>query len=311
MGSYPGNPKRVQRVKDLAGHIADYQFDILSQNDAQKEKDERAHETLESVAKYHGFSSIWEYTELAIAALPAEENERYNNLRHTIRRTGRVGKNIIVSMGAIATLGLIPGEICEASADLIDSLGKVLKEAFENFQKVLSEISLSDALAEAGSIAAEGAAEASVLTKFGQIAAKPVFALATIDRLVHDDGIESEQLIEKCREYTLDLASKHYMVRKLKEDVETAFSFTEGVIHSLFQDTLDADEGTPSGEKHEIIARKVKEALDRFAILKVPGAVIVSEDLRRKDMNASSWTNEDPDVVQMMGYLEMRKKTNS
>lgn len=160
----------------------------------------------------------------------------------------------------------LPGE---ASADLIDSLIKILKEAFENFQKVLSEISLSDARAEAGSIAAEGAAEANVLAQFAQTTAKPVFVLATIDRLVHDDGIESEQLMEKCREYTLDLASKRYIARKLKEDVETAFGFTEDIYRFfMFQDSLNADEGIPSDEKRSKITEKVKEALDKFAVSK-------------------------------------------
>lgn len=107
------NVYRVQRVKDLANDIATYQDEIKSQNIAQKAKDQRAYDTLASIAKSKGYSSPEEYMEKAIAALPEKEREKYEKLRKEITKAGEDGKMVLFVTGAVATLGIVAGAACK------------------------------------------------------------------------------------------------------------------------------------------------------------------------------------------------------
>lgn len=79
----------------------------------QKTKDLRAYQTLASIAKSKGFESPEEYMDDAIRALPAADRKKYEELRKKVTKTDEVGKMVLFVTGAVATLGLSTGSICE------------------------------------------------------------------------------------------------------------------------------------------------------------------------------------------------------
>lgn len=61
------------------------------------------------------------------------------------------------------------------------------------------------------------------------------------------------------------------MVRKIKDNVEAAFSFMDNIYALLmFEDMVRQDEDIPETKKEEKIAKKVKEASDKFAVRRAP-----------------------------------------
>jgi hypothetical protein len=57
------------------------------------------------------------------------------------------------------------------------------------------------------------------------------------------------------------------MVRKLKDNVEAAFSFMDNIYGLLhFEDFVMEDEDIPEDKKQAKIAKKIKETSDKFAV---------------------------------------------
>ncbi|KAL3608807.1 hypothetical protein FPOAC2_03817 [Fusarium poae] len=332
---YPDNVHRVQRVKDLANDIATYQDEIKSQNTAQKNKDQRAYDTLASIAKRKGYSTPEEYVEKAIAALPEKEREKYDKLRKEITKTGEDGKMVLFVTGAVATLGMVGGAALgekglktmsaisswltgfRATAQTIElelAGAEVASEALESLLDISKEsfyFNLAEGGAKASTIAAEGVEEVSTLVKVGRFASRALVVLAilaTIGGLVYE-GIEGKKQMKKCQEYTLDLASKRFMVRKLKDNVEAAFSFMDNIYGLLhFEDFVMEDEDIPEDKKQAKIAKKIKETSDKFAKVPVPADDAVYGALRLKDEAANSWLDEDPKMAAIKAHLEELKK---
>ncbi|KAM7188342.1 hypothetical protein V8F33_010682 [Rhypophila sp. PSN 637] len=344
---YSDNVNRIQRVKDLANDIATYQDEIKTQNENQKAKDERAYNTLASIAKSKGFDTPEEYIQHAIDALPAEEQKKYNELRDQMKKAGHTADMVIFVSGAVATLGLATGlaltdkglavfksignwccgvrataqvvalEVDGAAigSESVEAFSNIARQSFHEFKGNLADVSFgAEAGADVGSMAAEGVEEVGALLKFGRIASRvlvPLAILATIGGLIYE-GIEGHNQMVKCQDYLryiLDLASKRFMVRKLKDHVEASFGFMDEIYALLmFEDMVNQDEDIPKEKKAEKIAKKVKQTAEKFGKVKVPIDDTVVGSLKIKDENADSWTKEDPKLNQIQAHLEELKK---
>ncbi|KAI1741093.1 hypothetical protein F4680DRAFT_447461 [Xylaria scruposa] len=329
---YPDNPNRIQRVQDLGNDIAGYQDEIKSQNIKQKQSNARAYETLGEIAKMKGYRSPAEYVDAAIKALPKAEREKFQKLREEITKTGKNGDTILTVTGAVATLGLVGGAILtenglkvmssigswvsglHASATSVElSMAGATSEANEFAElgeeafKGVEEFTLGDVAVSEGSIAAEGVEEVSTLIKVGRFASRALVVLAilaTIGDLVYE-GIAGGQQKDKCQKWTKELCAKRFMVYKMKDNVETAFSFMAKIYGLLdFEKSMREIAEIPDDVKEAAIQKKIKEVAEEFGKLPAPVDDTVYGSLRIKDENAHSWTNEDPPLWEMQQYLK-------
>ncbi|KAI0452153.1 hypothetical protein F5B21DRAFT_506610 [Xylaria acuta] len=329
---YPDNPNRIQRVHDLGNDIAGYQDEIRSQNSKQKESDTRAYDTLGEIAKMKKYSSPEEYVDAAIKAMPEAERQKFQKLREEITKTGKNGETILFVTGAVATLGLVGRVILtekglkvmssisswvsglRASATSIElsmagaaseanSFAELGEEAFKGAEEfTFGEVAVSE-----GSIAAEGVGEVSTLVKLGRFASRAAVVLAilaTIGDLIYE-GVEGKKQMDKCQKWTKELCAKRLMVYKMKENVETAFSFMSKIYGLLeFEKMVREDEDIPADKKEIKIQKKIKEVAEAFGRLPAPVDATVYGSLKIKDENAHSWTNEDPHLQEMQQYLK-------
>ncbi|KAK5631491.1 hypothetical protein RRF57_007205 [Xylaria bambusicola] len=334
---------RIQRVQDLGNDIAVYQDEIKSQNDKQKQSDERDYETLGEIAKMKGYKSPEEYVDAALAALPTERRQEFQKLREEITKTGRNGETILFVTGIVATLGMIGAAILtdnglkvmstigswasglRASATSVElSLAGAANEAKsfaglgEEAMKGSKNFSLRNVTAAEGTLAAKGAQEASTLLKVGRFASKatvvllPTYpnqasllqVLATIGGLIYE-GVEGKKQMEKCQQWTLELCAKRFMVYKMKDNTETMFSFMSKIYGLLeYEKLIREDEDIPPKKKETKIQKKIQEVADEFGKLPVPVDATVYGSLGIKDEAARSWTNGDPTLGQVQQYIQ-------
>ncbi|TRX89798.1 hypothetical protein FHL15_009231 [Xylaria flabelliformis] len=209
----------------------------------------------------------------------------------------------------------------------------------EEVLKGADEFSFGEIAVSEGSIAAEGIEEVSTLVELGRVACRAMVVLAvlaTIGGLIYD-GVEGKKQMDKCQKYevplstwftsslstdfginveqrtngcklrrlTKELCTKRLMVCKMKENVETAFSFMSKVYGVLdFEELVCEDEDIPTDKKEKKIQKKIKEVAEAFGKLPAPVDATVCDSLKTKDENAHSWTKEDPDLKEMQQYMK-------
>jgi hypothetical protein len=78
----------------------------------------------------------------------------------------------------------------------------------------------------------------------------------------------SKQLtIVKIHRWTKELCAKRFMVYKMKDNVETAFSFMSKIYGLLeFEKMVREDEDIPADKKEAKIQKKIKEVAEAFGV---------------------------------------------
>ncbi|KAI0555814.1 hypothetical protein F4679DRAFT_577936 [Xylaria curta] len=154
-----------------------------------------------------------------------------------------------------------------------DTFAELGEEAF----KGAGEFKFGDIAASEGSIAAEGVEDVSTLIKVGRFASKALVILAILATI---GGLSTSKLKARGR-WTNELCAKMFMVYKMKESVETAFSFMSKVYVLLEFEKMDHEnKDIPDDKKEPKIQKMIKEVTEEFG---VSATNIESRDKEKKN----------------------------